>query len=88
MTLQHDDEDAVDRFTASVDEALIRGAAGRQNAAIRLIGMWMAAGAILTLAVLADDALSTILYILGIALVVVSLASLLRRVAPGPLGAG
>jgi hypothetical protein len=88
MTLQHDDEDAVDRFTASVDEALARGAAGRQDVTIRLMGMWVVAGVILTLAVLADDALSTILYIIGIALVVVSLAGLLRRVGPGSLTAG
>ena len=77
--LEHDDEAAVDRFTAAVDEALVAGAAGRQAITIRLIGMWVLAGILLTLAVLADDALSTILYVLGIATLVVALAGPLRQ---------
>ncbi len=81
MTLQHDDEAAVDRFTDAVDAALARGAAGRQQMTLRLIAMWVVAGILLTLAVLADDALSTILYVLGIATVVVSIAGPLRAAA-------
>jgi hypothetical protein len=88
MTLQHDDEEAVDRFTASVDEALALGAAGRQDATIRLIGIWIVAGVFLTLGVLTHGAVSTILYIIGIVLVVVALGGQLRQVTPGPLSAG
>ena len=88
MTLQHDDEAAVDRFTDAVDEALEQGAAGRQDATLRLIAFWVVAGAVLTLAVRTNSALSTILYIIGIALVVMWLAGALRRVAPARLRGG
>jgi len=87
MTLQHDDEEAVDRFTDAVDAALVRGSAGTQGMTLRLIGLWIVAGVFLTLAVLADDALSTILYIIGFAVLVLALAGPLRRAAP-ELGAG
>jgi hypothetical protein len=82
MTLQHDDEAAVDRFTDEVDAALRAGSAGTQDAALRLIGVWIAAGALLTLAVRTNDALSTVLYIAGIALVVFALARVLPTLAP------
>jgi len=88
MTLQHDDEEAVDRFTDAVDAALARGAAGKQAITIRLIGMWIAAGVSLTLAVLSDDALSTVLYIIGFALLAVALAGPLRGAAPDEVGGG
>jgi hypothetical protein len=81
MTLQHDDEAAVDRFTAEVEQALVRGAVGKQEITLRLIATWIVAGALLTLAVLTDDALSTILYVLGIAVVVLAFSGPLHGAA-------
>jgi hypothetical protein len=80
--LEHSDEAAVDRFTDAVDAALVAGAAGRQAITLRLMAMWVVAGVLLTLAVLANGALSTILYILGFAVLVVALAGPLRGAAP------
>jgi hypothetical protein len=88
MSLQHDDEAAVDRFTDDVDAALARGAEGRQDETLRLLGVWVVAGVLLTLAVLASGALSAVLYVVGIVLVVASIAGPLRHAAPGGLRAG
>jgi hypothetical protein len=84
MTLQHDDEAAVDRFTDEVDAALRTGSVGTQDAALRLIGVWIAAGALLTLAVRTSDALSTVLYVAGIGLLVLALAQFLPSLARSP----
>jgi hypothetical protein len=86
--LEHSDEAAVDRFTDAVDAALVRGSAGKQAITLRLMGMWVVAGVFLTLAVLANDALSTVLYIIGFALLAVALAGPLRGAATDEIGGG
>jgi hypothetical protein len=74
MSLDHADDEAVLRFTHDVDRALEEAAPGFEPWTVRLLGAWVLAGALLTGAVLADDALSTILYVLGLAAVVLSTA--------------
>jgi hypothetical protein len=69
MSLDHDDAGAVRRFSEEVDRALAEAAAGFEPWTIRLIAAWVLAGALLTVAVLTDGAVSTILYALGILLV-------------------
>jgi hypothetical protein len=74
MSLDHADNEAVLRFTDDVERALQDAAAGFEPWTLRLLGAWVIAGALLTGAVLADGAFSTILYVLGIAVVAVSVA--------------
>ena len=71
MSLDHDDADAVLRFSDDVDAALSEAASGFEPWTLRLIGLWVVAGALITLAVRSNGALSTILYILGFAVVAV-----------------
>jgi len=82
MTLQHDDLAAVDRFAESVDVALEEGAAGTQESALRLIATWVAAGIALTIAVRGSGAVSTVFYVVGLALLVFAVARLLPQLAP------
>jgi hypothetical protein len=74
MSLDHADDRAVLEFTQDVERELERAAPGFEPWTLRLLGAWVVAGALLTGAVLADGALSTVLYVLGIAAVAISVA--------------
>ena len=66
MTLDHGDQGAVSAFTEEVDQRLGRGESGLEPWSIRLVGAWVLSGALITLAVRSDGALSTVLYVAGI----------------------
>ena len=63
MSLDHGDEAAVNAFTDEVDQHLGRGESGLEPWTIRLLGVWLVAGVLITLAVRSDGGLSTALYL-------------------------
>jgi hypothetical protein len=70
MSLDHHDADAVQRFTEEVDEALAAASPdGFATWTARLVGAWLLGLALITLAVRSDGAVSTVLYLLGLAVV-------------------
>ena len=71
MTLDHHDEESVDAFVDDVDRTLSEAAPGFQEWTLRLIGCWVAGGLVMTGGVRADGGLSTVLYVVAIAILVV-----------------
>jgi hypothetical protein len=69
MSLDHRDDAAVRAFTDEVDEHLGLGESGLEPWTLRLLGAWVLAGALITLAVRTDGGLSTALYLLGFVVV-------------------
>ena len=67
MTLDHHDRDAVDAFVDSVERAIDDAAPGHASWTLPLIAVWIAVGVALTLAVRAEGALATLLYVVGLA---------------------
>jgi hypothetical protein len=71
MSLDHHDAAAVDRFTEDVDRALETGCSGPQGWTVRLIALWLVAGALFSAALRSHDALATVLYVVGLGVVAV-----------------
>jgi hypothetical protein len=65
MSLDHDDSAAVDAFVDRVERAIDDAAPGHAPWTLALIAVWVAVGAALTLALRADGAAATLLYVVA-----------------------
>lgn len=69
MSLDHQDDEAVFRFSEEVDRQLGYGESGLEPWTLRFIVLWVLGGVVVTLAVRSDGALSTALYLVAFAIV-------------------
>jgi len=74
MSLDHQDDAAVLRFSDEVDSRLGRPGVTLESWTLRLIATWLAAGLLITVAVRTDGALSTALYLVAFVIVAVWVA--------------
>ena len=74
MSLDHGDDGAVSAFAAEIDQRLGRGEPRVEPWGARLAAVWLIGGALITLAVLSDGALSTVLYLVALLSVAVWVA--------------
>ncbi len=63
MSLDHGDTIAVSAFTDEVDRRLGAGQSGLEPWTVRLLGVWILGGALVTLAVRTEGVLSGVLYL-------------------------